>query len=81
VRLLRSLLKKSARNRLLTLPKLSKLSQTGKRKASSASQPKNKRQKRSGGSAASLPVSEPAPALPPRVTTRSRNVRPPSKFR
>jgi hypothetical protein len=58
-----------------------KSSQAGKRKASSASQPKNKRQKRSGGSAASLPVSEPASAPPPRVMTRGRKAQLPSKFR
>ncbi|KAH3991532.1 hypothetical protein HBI56_220310 [Parastagonospora nodorum] len=57
------------------------LSQRGKRKASQAVSSKEKRQKRVGDAAGSIQV-PPAPSPPPpRVTSRGRNVKLPSKFK
>jgi hypothetical protein len=56
-------------------------SQTGNRKASRAPAPKNKRQKRSGGGAATEAILQRASAPPVRTTSRGRNVHLPSKFR
>jgi hypothetical protein len=63
------------------LQKAIQTSQTGKRKASRASAPKNKRQKRSGGSAAARIAPTRSPSPPPRITSRGRSIKVPSKFR
>lgn len=58
-----------------------KTSKKGKRKASSALAPKNKRQKASSGGAAPVEASAPASASPVRTTSRGRNVHLPAKFK
>ncbi|KAH4914299.1 hypothetical protein HBI79_242250 [Parastagonospora nodorum] len=57
------------------------LSQRGKRKASQAVSSKEKRQKRSGGNAAAEQAVARPQAPPPKVTSRGRNVKLPSKFK
>jgi hypothetical protein len=57
------------------------LSQKGKRKASRLASSKDKRQRRVGDASQSDQVGGLSSALPPRVTTRGRNVKLPQKFR
>ncbi|KAI1508325.1 DUF1682 multi-domain protein [Pyrenophora tritici-repentis] len=57
------------------------LSQRGKRKASQAVSSKEKRQKRSGSDAAAGQAVARSPSPPPKVTSRGRNVKLPSKFK
>ncbi|KAH5621133.1 hypothetical protein HBI60_254160 [Parastagonospora nodorum] len=57
------------------------LSQRGKRKALQAVSSKEKRQKRSGGDAAAEQAVARSPSPPPKVTSRGRNVKLPSKFK
>ncbi|KAH6511581.1 hypothetical protein HBI81_243380 [Parastagonospora nodorum] len=57
------------------------LSQRGKRKASQAVSSKEKRQKCSGGGAAAEQAIARSPSPPPKVTSRGRNVKLPSKFK
>jgi hypothetical protein len=56
-------------------------SQTGKRKASRVPAPENKRQKRSSGGVAARVAHTRSPSPPPRITSRGRSIKIPSKFR
>ncbi|KAF2843924.1 hypothetical protein T440DRAFT_87008 [Plenodomus tracheiphilus IPT5] len=56
-------------------------SQTGKRKASRAASPKNKRQKRVVTAGGGAQVRDEPPPPPPKLTSRGRSVKLPSKFK
>ncbi|KAF1943377.1 hypothetical protein EJ02DRAFT_453479 [Clathrospora elynae] len=63
------------------LQKTAKQPKKGKRAASNKPAPKNKRVKKCSNGASSGNSEESPPALPPKITSRGRNITIPKKFR